>query len=134
MGKIISVKRNHKSNLFLFSNSDFPLASVATFSGQLYFGRSYFFTLFQSIYFDTAITFLGQLFLQNSCLFFSFSEKPLFRRSYFFQNSFFLRSETSTEQPLFENKEFFYGNYFLQQPFYPEELFRTNISKKELIF
>ena len=45
------------------------LAYVATFSGQLYFGRSYFFTLFQSNYFDTIVTFSGQLFLQYSCCF-----------------------------------------------------------------
>ena len=57
-----------------------PLAYVATFSGQLYFGRSYFFTLFQSNYFDTTVTFSGQLFL-----FSPFSEQSLFRRSYFFR-------------------------------------------------
>ena len=38
------------------------LAYVATFSG-LYFWRSYFFTLFQSNYFDTTVTFSEQLFL-----------------------------------------------------------------------
>ena len=35
------------------------LAYDPTFSGQLYFGRSYFFTFFQSNYFDTTVTFLG---------------------------------------------------------------------------
>ena len=81
------------------------LAYVATFSGQLYFGRSYFFTLFQSNYFDTTVTVSGQLFLASSCcfllfqnshffgtaisseqlLFSPFSEQSLFRRSYFFR-------------------------------------------------
>ena len=82
------------------------LAYVATFSGQLYFGRSYFFTLFQSNYFDTAVTFSGQLFLQNSCFF------PLFQNSHVFTGVIFSEyllfpSETSTELALFENKKFF---------------------------
>ena len=95
------------------------LAYVATFSGQLYFGRSYFFTLFQSNYFDTTVTFSGQLFLQNSCFF------PLFQNSHFFAGAIFseqllCRSETSTEQALFENKKFFMAvtfrnSYFIRR-------------------
>ena len=70
------------------------LAYVATFSGQLYFGRSYFFTLFQSNYFDTTVTFSGQLFLQNSCFFLLFQNSYLlyqlpFQKSYFFTTYFF---------------------------------------------
>ena len=38
------------------------LAYVATFSGQLCFWRSYFFSLLRSNYFDTTLTFSGQLF------------------------------------------------------------------------
>ena len=45
------------------------LAYSVTFSGQLYFWRNYFFTLLQSNYFDTAITFSEQLFLQSSYIF-----------------------------------------------------------------
>ena len=79
-GKIISAKRNHWSNLvsFFFQIAISSLAYVTTFSGQLYFGRSYFFILFQSNYFDTTVTFSGQLFLQNSCFF------PLLQNSHFF--------------------------------------------------
>ena len=59
------------------------LAYVATFSGQLYFGTSYFFTLFQSNYFDTTVTFSEQLFFQNSCCFL------LFQNSHFFAGVIF---------------------------------------------
>ena len=69
---------------FFLSNSDFP-TYVATFSGQLYFGKSYFFTLFQSNCLNTTVT--------------------------------FFRTAISSEKL-----------------FYPEELFRIKISKKELIF
>ena len=89
------------------------LAYVATFSGQLYFGRSYF-TLFQSNYFDTAVTFSRQLFLQNSGFF------PLFQNSHFFAGVIFSEkllfwSENSTEQPLLENKKFFTAVTFLRR-------------------
>ena len=88
-----------------------PLAYVATFSGQLYFGRSYFFTLFQSNYFDTTVTFLGQPHLQKSCFFLffrtvTFSQKLFFQNSFFFgakllQSSHFLRIRSSLRQLLF---------------------------------
>ena len=45
------------------------LSYEATFSGQLYFWRNYFFILLQSNYFDVAVTFLEQLFLQSGYLF-----------------------------------------------------------------
>ena len=45
------------------------LAYEATFSGQLYFWRNYFFILLQSNNFDVAVTFSEQLFLQSSYLF-----------------------------------------------------------------
>ena len=95
---------------FLFFNSNFPFAYVATFSGQLYFGRSYFFTLFQSNYFDTTVTFSGQLFLQNSCCFLLFQNSHFFAGVIFSEQLLF-QSENSTEQPL-----------------------RIKISKKELLF
>ena len=85
-----------------------PLAYVATFSGQLYFGRSYFLTLFQSNYFDTAVTFSGQLFLQNSCFFPLFQNSPFFTGVAFFRiasfserNLHFLRIRSSLRQVLF---------------------------------
>ena len=123
-GKIISVKLNHQSNLvssfFQMSISPFPSdICFPTFSRQLCFGRSYFFTLFQSNYFDITVTFSGQLFLQNSCFF------RLFQNSHFFAGAIFseqllCRSETSTEQALFENKKFFMAvtfrnSYFIRR-------------------
>ena len=78
-GKQFQLKPNRKSNLVsFFQIATSLLAYVATFSGQLYFGRSYFFTLFQRNYFDTTVTFLQQLFLQNSCFLL------LFENSHFF--------------------------------------------------
>ena len=70
------------------------LVHVATFSGQLYFRRSYFFTLLQSSY--TIVTF-SQL---------------LFRSSFFFRASAFLRSSffrtvTSSQLLFFKNSYFF---------------------------
>ena len=82
------------------------LAYVATFSGQLYFGRSYFFTLFQSNYFDTTVTFSGQLFLQNSCCFLLFQNSHFFAGVIFSEQLLF-RSENSTEQLLLDNRRFF---------------------------
>ena len=70
-GKIISIKRNHLSGVY-FQIAISLIGCVATFSGQLYFWRSYFFTLFQSDYFDTAGTFSEQLFFQSSCFFLLF--------------------------------------------------------------
>ena len=83
-GKIISIKLNHRSGVY-FQKAISLIACVATFSGQLCFWRSYFFTLFQSDYFDTTVTFSEQLFFQSSCFFLLFSEQSLFRSSYFFR-------------------------------------------------
>ena len=117
---------------FFFQIEISPLAYVATFSGQLYFRRSYF-TLFQSNYFDTTVTFSGQLFLQNSFFFALFYEQLLFRRSYFFRIASFLE-RNFYRAGFFWEFEVLYGSYFSEQLFYPEELFRIKISKEELIF
>ena len=129
-GKIISIKHNHQSNLvsFSFEIATSLLAYVATFSRQLYFGRSYFFTLFQSNYFDATVTFSVQLFLQNSCFFFffrtvTFSQELFFQNSFFFgvkllQSSHFLRIGSSLWQLLFGTVIFFRGTvqrYLLKQ-------------------
>ena len=58
-------------------------AYITTFSGQLYFGKSYFFTLFQSNYFDTTVTFSKHLFLQNSYFFLLFQNSHFFARFFF---------------------------------------------------
>ena len=100
-GNIISIKRNHQSNLvsFFLSNSDFP-TYVATFSGQLYFGKSYFFTLFQSNYVDTTVTFSGQIFLQNSCCFL------LFQNSHFFAGVIFSKQLSFSERNFVQSRRF----------------------------
>ena len=106
------------------------MVCVATFSGQLYFWRSYFFTLFQSDYFDTTVLFLEQLFFQSSYFFSPFSEQSVFRSDYFFRIAFF-QSESSTEQSLIENEKFFMAVTFWNGYFFPVQV---NISKKELFF
>ena len=103
---------------FFFQIAISLLTYVATFSGQLYFGRSYF-TLFQSNYFDTAVTFSGQLFLQNSCCFSPFSEQSFFRSSYFFRIASFLERKFYRAATSWEYKVL-YSNYF------SEQLFRRN--------
>ena len=71
------------------------IAYVATFLGQLYFRRSYFFIPLQSNYFNTKDTFSEQLFLQCICFFWRvlFSEQPILRSSYFFRIATFFRAK-----------------------------------------
>ena len=93
-GKIISMKHNHQSNLEIFFQiAIFLLAYVATLSGQVYFRRSYFFTLFQSDYFDTTVNFPEQLFLQRNRFFrISFSRRVTYLQHFlFFQSIYFFR-------------------------------------------
>ena len=108
------------------------LAYVATFSGQLYFGRSYFFTLFQSNYFGTTVTFFGQ---HRTAAVFSFFRTVTFSQELFFQNSFFfgakilqsshfLRIGSSLRQLLFGTRTAFFS----------EELFRIKLYKKSYFF
>ena len=118
---------------FSFQIATSLLAYVGTFSGQHYFGRSNFFTLFQSNYFDTTATFSVQLFLQNSC-FFSLSRTVTFSQGLFFQNSFFFGVK------LLQSSHFLRIGSFLRQLLFEtviiflEELFRIKISKRELLF
>ena len=72
------------------------LAYLATFSGQLYSRRSYFFN-----YFNTKVALLEHLFLQSS---YFFSGDP-FGKSHFlaaviFSEYLIVRNDTSTENPL----------------------------------
>ena len=67
----------------------FLLTYVSTFSGQLYFRKSYFFTLLHSNYFDTTTTFSEQLFLQSS---------------YYFWGAPFFKTFTSLQQLFFQNR------------------------------
>ena len=93
-GKIISMKHNHQSNLEVFFQIAISLlAYVATLSGQVYFRRSYFFTLFQSDYFDTTVNFPEQLFLQRNRFFrISFSRGVTYLQHFlFFQSIYFFR-------------------------------------------
>ena len=129
--KIISIKRNHQSNLGFFQIAISLLACIATFSGQLYFWRSYFFTIFQSEYLDTNNSYIfgAAIFLEQ--LLFLLFQKSHFFAAVIFSEQLLFQSENSTEQPLLENKKFFMAVTFRNSYF---SLFRIKISKKELLF
>ena len=95
-----------------------------TFSGQLYFWRSYFFTPFQGNYFDTTAISQRSYFFRAA----AFLRSSFFRTVNFsqllFQNSFFFQDKTSTEQPLLENRKLFRAVTFRNNHFLAEELFR----------
>ena len=78
---------------FLFQTAISLVACVVTLSVQIYFWRSYSFTLPQSNYFDTAVTLSEHLFLHDSCFFSGapFSKQLLLRNNYIFQNSYFFK-------------------------------------------
>ena len=80
-------------------NGNFPSRICCDIFGQIYFWKSYFFTLFHSKFFQTnaRFTFPEQLFLLSSCFFF---EEFLFQNSHFFSAFFFL-----------QNSYFFRANY-----------------------
>ena len=110
LGKIISIKYNRQFNLgFFFQMAISLLTYAANLPGQLCFWRSQFFTLLQSNYFCTAVTFSEELLLQSSCFFGGapFSEQSLLRSCYFFSEKLLFQSKTSTEQPLLLEEEFF---------------------------
>ena len=82
-----------------------------TFSGQLYFWRSYFFTPFQGNYFDTT----------------SISQRSYFFRAAAFLRSSFFRTVNFSQllfQPLLENRKLFRAVTFRNNHFLAEELFR----------
>ena len=114
-----------------FQRAIFPVAYVATFSGQLYFWRNYFFTLLQSNYFDTKVFFFGAG-ISSELLFkeLPFSEQLLLSNSHFFQNSYFFRAK------LLPSSHFLrLGQVLFRRPtFLVEKLFRRVTFWKKLIF
>ena len=87
------------------------LAYVATFSGQLYFGKSYFFPLFQSNCFEAAVLFWGSYFFRTAA-FFSFFRTATFYISYLFRRATFLQ-HTFSEELLFHSFGSFPQSHFL---------------------
>ena len=83
------------------------LAYLATFSRQLYFRRSYFFTFFKLLRHNSYS--FGESISSEQLLFFN---KLRFRKIHFttaviFSECLIFMNETSTEQPLCENRKFF---------------------------
>ena len=117
--KIISIKRNQWSNLFLFfSNSDFPSRMYCDFyRTTLFLERLLFHTFSEWLLRHSSYIFGADIFSEQ-LLFSPFSEQPLFQRSYFFRiASFserkFYRAATSWEWEVLS------GSYFLEQLFFP---------------
>ena len=120
-GRIIPIKRNQQFQLWIFFSFQMAfslLAYLATFSGQLYFLRSFFI--------DTSLTTLTQQLLYRSNYFFraaAFFKELLFRKSHFlaaviFSEYLIFRNETCTEQPLCENKKRFRAVNFRNSYFF----------------
>ena len=108
-------------------------ASLATFSRRLYLWRSYFFTVLQSNYFDTTVTFSEEPFVQSSYFF----EELRFRKSHF------LAAVILSEYLIFSERNFYRAAiswesevpYFSEQLlFLAQELFRIKISTDEIFF
>ena len=109
------------------------MACLATFSGQLYFRRSYFFILLQSNYFNTTFTFSEQLCFQGSCLF----DELLFQNSHFFaaidfQNSYFFRAKLLPSSHFLRIGISLGKLLFGTATFLVEEMLRIKISTEEL--
>ena len=112
-------------------------AYVTPFPEQLYFRRSYFFTLRQSSYFDTTAAFSDQLFLQSICI---FEELFLQNSDFFSVNSYLFSIATIFRANLLPSRHFLrmessLGHLlFRTATFLEEELFRIKISSEELLF
>ena len=121
------------------------LLAYATFRGQLCFGRIYFFTLFQSSYFDKQLVFGGSCFFRTAAVF-PFYKTVTFSQELFFQNSFFsgakilqssqfLRIGNSLRQLLFGTAFFFRRSYFFKARHQPEKTdFSENQFPRYLLF
>ena len=101
-------------------------AYVATFSGQLYFRRSYFFTYLQSSYFDTT----EQLLFQSSCFF----RASTFFWQLSFQNSYFFRAKLLPSSHHLRIGSSLGYLLFGTVTFLAKELFRIKICTEELLF
>ena len=112
------------------------LAYVVTFSGQLYFRRSYLeVTAFRVTTLTQQLLFLGSHFFRASACF----EELLFQNSHFiaaviFSQQLLFQSETSTEQPLLENRKFFRVVTFRNNYLFGGGIVWNNVSTEELLF
>ena len=83
------------------------LEYVENFSGQIYFWRNYFFTLLQSNYFDTTVTFFEHFFVRAAAFFeeLPFPEQSPLHSGHFSEWLLF-QNKTSIEQSLLERSQF----------------------------
>ena len=103
--------------MFIRVNGNFLSRICCDIFGQLYFWKSYLFTVFQSNFFQsiTRVTFSEQFFLQDSSIFWGapFSEQSLFPSIFFsfFQNIYLFRAKL-----LRRNQTLRIGNSLVQLP------------------
>ena len=88
------------------------LAYVATFLAQLYYGRSYFFRLFQSNYFDTIVTFRNDYFFSEGLFRIS-----LYKKELLFQSRYFYTASTFSEKLRSAKNWFFRKSISALSPF-----------------
>ena len=112
------------------------LLAHVTFSGQLYFGRSYLeVTAFRVTTLTQQLLFLGSYFFRASACF----EELLFQNIHFiaaviFSQLLLFQSETSTEQPLLENRKFFRVVTFRNNYLFGGGIVWNKVSTEELLF
>ena len=106
------------------------LAYLATFSGQLYFWRSNFFTPFHT---STQLLLFRRRYFFRTAAFSPFSKQLLFRSSYFFGNSFFFRAKFLQNSPFLRTGSSLWQLLF-ELAIFSEKLFKIKISKEELLF
>ena len=116
---------------FSFQTTISLLAYAATFSGQFYFQNSYFFTLLQSYYFDTTVSFFERLFfsVQLLCFRSTFFRTVTSLQQLFFQNSYFFRAKLLLYRHFFRAGSFLGQLLFRTAAFLAEELFRIYLQK-----
>ena len=112
LGKIISVKRNHQSNLgFFFKQRFLPSHMLPLFQDNFIQGEATSSHFFRVTVSTQQLLFWGCYFFRTAAVF-SFFRTVTFSQELFFQNSFFF------EQPLLENRRFFTAVTFRNSYFF----------------
>ena len=123
------------------------LGHGATFSGQIYFWRNYFFTFLHKNYFDTTVTFLKQLLLQSFYFLRSFLLEnshhftavifpriAIFFRARLLPSSHFLRIGSSLGQAVFQTLTFLMDKLFRIKTFQKRYFFEPGTSVQHRLF
>ena len=93
LGKIISIKRNHKSNLFSFSNSDFLFRMFCDFFRTTLFLEKLLLQTFSEWLLRHNSYLFGTAIFSKQLIFSPFLEQSRFRSSYFIRIASFLEQK-----------------------------------------